>query len=66
MIKLIIGFVLGTVVSQVGFGGIARILDNSVERAKTQVEILAKWFWQTGIQIMVDHLLEINYNMYMC
>jgi hypothetical protein len=42
MIKLIIGFVLGMVVSQVGFGGIARILDNSVDRAKTQVDILAK------------------------
>lgn len=42
MIKLIIGFVLGMVVNQVGFGGIARILDNSVGRAKTQVDILAK------------------------
>ena len=42
MIKLIIGFVLGMIVSQVGFGVFARILDNSVERAKTQVEILAK------------------------
>ena len=66
MIKLIIGFVLGMIVSQVGFGGIARILDNSVERAKTQVDILAKWFWQTGIQVIVDLLWEINYNMYMC
>ena len=42
MIKLITGFVLGMVVRQVGFVGIARILDNSVERAKTQVDILAK------------------------
>lgn len=42
MIKLIIGFVVGMVVSQVGFSGIAKILDNSVERAKTQVDILAK------------------------
>ena len=42
MIKLIIGFILGMVVGQVGFGGIAKILDNSVEKAKTQVENLAK------------------------
>jgi len=42
MIKLAIGFVLGMVVSQVGFGGIAKMLDNSVDKAKTQVEILAK------------------------
>jgi hypothetical protein len=42
MIKIIFGFVLGIVVSQVGFGGIARMLDNSVDKAKTQVEILAK------------------------
>jgi hypothetical protein len=42
MIKLIIGFILGMVVGQVGFGGIAKILDNSVEKAKTQVETLAK------------------------
>jgi|TARA_B110000503_G_scaffold66810_1_gene104830 hypothetical protein len=42
MIKLIIGFILGMVVGQVGFGGIAKILDNSVEKAKTQVETLAR------------------------
>ena len=42
MIKLIIGFILGMVVGQVGFGGIAKILDNSVQKAKTQVETLAK------------------------
>jgi|TARA_R110000868_G_scaffold1432_1_gene11253 hypothetical protein len=42
MIKLIVGFILGLIVSQVGFSGIAKMLDNSVDKAKTQVEILAK------------------------
>ena len=42
MIKLIVGFILGLIVSQVGFRGIAKMLDNSVDKAKTQVEILAK------------------------
>lgn len=40
--KFILGFVLGLTVATVGFGGIAKILDSSVEQAKTQVEILAK------------------------
>lgn len=42
MIKLVIGFVLGLVVSQVGFSGITTMLDKQVDKAKTQVEILAK------------------------
>ena len=42
MIKLVIGFVLGLVISQVGFSGVASMLDKQVDKAKTQVEILAK------------------------
>ena len=46
MIKLVIGlvsgFTAGLVISQVGFGGVAKVLDNQIDKAKTQVEILAK------------------------
>lgn len=42
MSKLIIGFVLGLVVATVGFGGIARILDNGVSAVKTQSKELAQ------------------------
>jgi len=42
MRNLIIGFVLGLVVATVGFSGIARILDNSVETIKTQSKELAQ------------------------
>ena len=34
MSKLIIGFILGIVVATVGFGGIARMLDKSVDKVK--------------------------------
>lgn len=34
MTKLIIGFILGIVVSTVGFSGIARMLDNGVQKTK--------------------------------
>ena len=34
MSKLLIGFILGIVVSQVGFGGITRMLDNGVDKVK--------------------------------
>jgi hypothetical protein len=42
MIKLAIGFVLGLVVATVGFGGIARILDNGVQQIQTQSKELAQ------------------------
>ena len=42
MIKLAIGFVLGLVVATVGFGGIARILDNGVQTIQTQSKELAQ------------------------
>ena len=42
MSKLIIGFVLGLVVATVGFGGVARILDNGIDTVKTQSKELAK------------------------
>jgi capsular polysaccharide biosynthesis protein len=42
MINILIGIVLGICISTVGFGSIAKMLDNSVDKAKTQVEILAK------------------------
>lgn len=34
MTKLLIGFILGIVVATVGFGGIARMLDNGVNKVK--------------------------------
>jgi hypothetical protein len=34
MSKLFIGFILGVVVSTVGFSGIARMLDNGVNKVK--------------------------------
>lgn len=34
MTKLLIGFVLGIVVATVGFSGIARMLDNGVNKVK--------------------------------
>ena len=34
MSKLLIGFVLGIVVSTVGFSGIAKMLDNGVNKVK--------------------------------
>jgi hypothetical protein len=34
MSKLIIGFILGIVVATVGFSGIARMLDKSVDKVK--------------------------------
>jgi hypothetical protein len=42
MSKLIIGFILGLVVATVGFGGIARILDNGVSAVKTHSQELAQ------------------------
>jgi hypothetical protein len=42
MSKLIIGFILGLVVATVGFGGIARILDNGVSAVKTHSKDLAQ------------------------
>lgn len=34
MTNLLVGFVLGIVVSTVGFGGIAKMLDNGVDKVK--------------------------------
>lgn len=42
MTKLLVGFILGLVVSTVGFGGVARILDNGIESVKTQSKELSK------------------------
>ena len=42
MSKLIIGFILGLVVATVGFGGIARMLDNGVSAVKTHSKELAR------------------------
>lgn len=42
MRNLAIGFVLGIVVATVGFGGIARILDNGVATVKHQSKELAQ------------------------
>ena len=40
--KLIIGFVLGLVVASVGFSGVARMVDNGIDRVKAQSQELAK------------------------
>jgi len=40
--RFIAGFVLGLVVATVGFSGVARMLDNSIEHVKTQSQELAK------------------------
>ena len=36
------GFILGLIVATVGFSGVARMLDNSIEHVKTQSQELAK------------------------
>ena len=43
MSKLIIGFILGLVVSAVGFSGIARMFDKGVQTIQTQSKELAQW-----------------------
>ena len=43
MSKLLVGFVLGIVVSTVGFSGIAKIADNGVEKVKQVTVEQAKW-----------------------
>jgi len=40
--KILIGFILGVIVSTVGFSGITRILDHGVETVKNQSQELAK------------------------
>jgi hypothetical protein len=42
MRNLIVGFVLGSIVATVGFGGIAKILDHGVETIKSTSQELAK------------------------
>ena len=40
--RFIAGFVLGLIVATVGFSGVARMLDNGIDRVKTQSQELAK------------------------
>ena len=42
MRNLFIGFILGLVVATVGFNGVARMLDKTVDAVKTQSQELAK------------------------
>ena len=42
MRNLLIGFVLGLVVASVGFSGVARILDRSIDTVKAQSRELAQ------------------------
>ena len=42
MTKLFIGFVLGLIVAAVGFGGIARIIDNGINLIQNQSRELAR------------------------
>ena len=42
MIKFVIGFVLGFIVAQVGFGGLARMFDNGLDQARPVVQELSR------------------------
>ncbi len=42
MRNLAIGFVLGLVVATVGFSGVARILDKSIDSVNTHSKVLAQ------------------------
>lgn len=42
MIKILIGFILGIIVSTVGFSGVARMLDHGVDQVKTHSQEIAK------------------------
>ena len=42
MTKLIVGFVLGVVVSTIGFTGLARVADRGVEQLKETSQEIAK------------------------
>lgn len=42
MTKMLIGFILGVIVSTIGFGGVARLLDRGVDTVKTQAQDLAR------------------------
>ncbi len=42
MIRILIGFVLGVVVSTVGFSGVAKMLDRGVDQVKTHSQEMAK------------------------
>ena len=42
MMKFILGFILGLVVSAVGFSGIARMFDKGVQTIQTQSKELAQ------------------------
>lgn len=40
--RFVTGFILGLIVATVGFSGVARMLDNGIDRVKTQSQELAK------------------------
>jgi hypothetical protein len=42
MIKLIVGFVLGVIISTIGFAGLARVADRGVEHLKESSKEVAK------------------------
>jgi hypothetical protein len=42
MTRFVVGFVVGLVVATVGFSGVARILDKSIDTVKTQSKELAQ------------------------
>ncbi len=59
MSKLIIGFILGLVVSAVGFSGIARMFDKGVQTIQTQSKELAQWFGQIKSKLLQKWLTRI-------
>ena len=42
MIKFVVGFIVGFIVAQVGFGGLARMLDNGLDQTRPVVQELSK------------------------
>ena len=42
MLKVLVGIILGLFIASVGFGGVARILDKSVDTVKTTAYTLAQ------------------------
>ena len=40
--RFVTGFILGLIVATVGFSGVARMVDNGIDRVKAQSQELAK------------------------
>jgi len=56
MRNIVLGFVLGLVVSAVGFSGIARMFDKGVQTIQTHSKELAQWKGQTQSKLLQKDL----------